>query len=41
MKKYELTDESIDCFGKILYRIKAYKDFGLNNKLIILHGGAL
>ena len=27
-KKYVLTDETIEFYGTILYRIKAMKDFG-------------
>lgn len=27
-KKYELTDETIEAFGRTLYRIKALRDFG-------------
>lgn len=28
MKKYELTDETMELFGRKLYRIKALRDFG-------------
>ena len=28
MKKYELTDETIEVYGTALHRIKALKDFG-------------
>ena len=28
MKKYELTEETIDMYGRTLYRIKALRDFG-------------
>lgn len=27
MNKYELTNETINCFGRTLHRIRALKDF--------------
>ena len=32
MKKYELTDETIEYCGRLLYRIRALKDFSYVNK---------